>query len=75
MTGGRELQAMTLKAGDRRKGLTLRELDELVAQATAAGVDWDSPLYVRDTFLGSGSEFLASPGLRFRQLTVILPQK
>ena len=48
------------------KGFTLRELDDFVARATAAGVSWDSRVYVKNTsFPGSFS----APGVPFETLS------
>ena len=58
---------MFLTAQNPAVGVTLRELDDFVAQATAAGMSWDAPVGVRGTFWPKS--FRAS-GVPFRQLAV-----
>ena len=48
------------------KGFTLRELDDFVAKATAAGVSWDSRVYAKNT---SFPVFLTAPGVPFETLS------
>lgn len=60
---------IVLRAQDMERGITVRELDNLVSQATAMGIDWDSPVLVRGTLLNRRDLF--APGLRFLQLTVV----
>ncbi|MGN8689470.1 hypothetical protein ACTND8_06145 [Atopobiaceae bacterium HCP3S3_F7] len=55
----------TTHAAD-KAGFTLRELDDFVAQATAAGVSWDSRVYVRNTRFPKS---LGAPGVPFGQLS------
>lgn len=60
--------AAALKAADPRRGFTLRELDNFVAQVTALGFSWDEPVLVRGTFWPSS---FTAPGCPFRQLAVV----
>ena len=60
---------LVLRAQDPERGVTVRELDNLVAQATAMGIDWDSPVLVRGTRFTMRDAY--APGLRFVQLTVV----
>lgn len=57
----------TTHAADKAAGFTLRELDDFVARATAAGVSWDSRVYVRNT---RWPKSLDAPGVPFGQLSV-----
>ena len=57
--------AVTLHAAD-GQAFTLRHLDELVAQATAAGLSWDSIIYVRGTRMVNP---LKAPGVPFNTIS------
>lgn len=67
MTPPGQPRAVFLLAQNPAVGITLRELDDFVAQATAAGMSWDAPVMVRGTFWPSS---FRAPGVPFRQLAV-----
>lgn len=49
------------------QAFTLRELDALVAQATVAGVPWDSVVYIRGTRMVNP---IKAPGVPFHTMSV-----
>ena len=57
----------TAHAEGGKRGFTLRELDDFVARATAAGVSWDSRVYVTNTHFPGN---LSAPGVPFETLSV-----
>ena len=63
---GQPARAVSRTAAD-GQAMTLRELDALVADATAAGVPWDSVVYIRGTRFVSPSK---ADGVPFRAATV-----